>query len=241
MVLVPAVFKVTPLVNVLVPETSAASDGRPAFTSLEVMWTVSLVLMTFQKSSTALTVIEKEVPEVSEVGVPVLPLAAPGDEVSPGTKSCSLVNAAAFTVTVALVLLVLLGSVTSLATRLRLAEAIFRVTGKVIVPFASAMLVVNVPPALVTFTTSVTFEIAFQKLSTAFTVTLNGTPAVCAVGVPVLPVVEPGAAVSPGSRICNLLKGNVATSNGALTSLASDPPLAWSCLAKPALLICKFV
>src|ERR1051326_5877257 len=100
--------------------------------------------MTFQKSSTALTVIEKEVPEVSAVGVPVLPLAAPGDEVSPGTKSCSLVNAAAFTVKVALVLLVLLGSVTSLATRLRLAEAIFRVTGKVIVPFASAMLVVNV-------------------------------------------------------------------------------------------------
>ena len=41
----------------------------------------------------------------------------------------------------------------------------------------------------------------FQLASTALTVTLNEPPAVCAVGVPVLPVAVPGAAVSPGSRI----------------------------------------
>ena len=42
--------------------------------------------------------------------------------------------------------------------------------------------------------------------STALTVTVNGLPAVCAVGVPVLPVAVPGAAVSPGSRICSFAK-----------------------------------
>ena len=40
----------------------------------------------------------------------------------------------------------------------------------------------------------------FQFASTALTVTLNVAPAVCAYGVPVLPVALPGAAVSPGSR-----------------------------------------
>ena len=43
----------------------------------------------------------------------------------------------------------------------------------------------------------------FQLASTAFTVMPLGmaVPAVCAVGVPVLPVGVPGAAVSPGRRI----------------------------------------
>ena len=44
----------------------------------------------------------------------------------------------------------------------------------------------------------------FQFASTALTVTLNAPPAVCAVGVPVLPVAVPGAAVSPGRRIWSL-------------------------------------
>ena len=44
----------------------------------------------------------------------------------------------------------------------------------------------------------------FQLASTALTVTLNEPPAVCALGVPVLPEAVPGAAVSPGSRICSL-------------------------------------
>ena len=41
----------------------------------------------------------------------------------------------------------------------------------------------------------------FQLASTALTVTLKAVPAVRALGVPVLPVAVPGAAVSPGSRI----------------------------------------
>ena len=47
-------------------------------------------------------------------------------------------------------------------------------------------------------------ETAFQFASTALTVTLNVVPVGCAVGVPVLPVAVPGAAVWPGARICNL-------------------------------------
>ena len=46
--------------------------------------------------------------------------------------------------------------------------------------------------------------ITFQPESTAFTVMLNDVPAVCAVGLPVLPVAVPAAAVSPGMSNCNL-------------------------------------
>jgi len=40
-----------------------------------------------------------------------------------------------------------------------------------------------------------------HESSHALTVTENGMPAVCGLGVPVLPEVVPGAAVSPGSKI----------------------------------------
>src|SRR5207247_2863407 len=43
----------------------------------------------------------------------------------------------------------------------------------------------------------------FQFASTALTVALNAVPAGCAVGVPVLPVTLPAAAVSPGTSTCN--------------------------------------
>ena len=46
-------------------------------------------------------------------------------------------------------------------------------------------------------------ETRFQLASTALTVTVTGEPAVWVSGVPVLPVVVPGAAVSPGIRTCN--------------------------------------
>ena len=47
----------------------------------------------------------------------------------------------------------------------------------------------------------------FQLASTAFTVMPLeiAVPAVCAVGVPVLPEAVPGAAVSPGNRTCSLV------------------------------------
>src|SRR5712664_3536689 len=50
-----------------------------------------------------------------------------------------------------------------------------------------------------TATRSVTVLTTFQFASTPLTVTLKAVPAVCAVGVPVLPVAVPGAAVSPGA------------------------------------------
>src|SRR5262249_56587463 len=53
-------------------------------------------------------------------------------------------------------------------------------------------------------TKSETVFTKFQFASTAFTVTLNAAPAVCAVGVPALPVAVPGAAVSPGASASNL-------------------------------------
>ena len=54
-------------------------------------------------------------------------------------------------------------------------------------------------------------ETAFQLASTALAVTLKAVPVDCAVGVPVLPVAVPGAAVSPGARICSLANGPTAT------------------------------
>ncbi len=53
--------------------------------------------------------------------------------------------------------------------------------------------------------TSSVVETGFQFASVELTVTLNAVPAVCALGAPVLPEPLPGAAVSPGSRICSLL------------------------------------
>ena len=74
--------------SVRVPETKAVSAGSVALASVELMSTTSAaVLTTFQKLSTALTVMLKAVPAVLELGVPVLPLALPGAAVSPGTSS----------------------------------------------------------------------------------------------------------------------------------------------------------
>lgn len=51
----------------------------------------------------------------------------------------------------------------------------------------------------------------FQLASTALTVRLTVVPAVWAVGVPVLPEVVPGAAVSPGRRTCSFVKAPALT------------------------------
>src|ERR1051326_4458869 len=50
---------------------------------------------------------------------------------------------------------------------------------------------------------SVTLVTTFQFASTAFTVTVKGFSAVWTLAVPVLPLEVPGAAISPGRRICN--------------------------------------
>jgi hypothetical protein len=54
-------------------------------------------------------------------------------------------------------------------------------------------------------TRSLAVETRFQFASTALTVRLKAVPAVRPPGTPVLPPVVPGAALSPGARICSLL------------------------------------
>ena len=201
-VAVPAVFRVT--LRVLVPATSAALAGSAALASLEVMATVSFVLTRFQLASTEFTVTLNAVPAVCALAVPVLPVAVPGATVSPGARICSFARAPAFTVIDELVLAVLVPSVVSVAVTVAL-PAVFKVTPKVFVPatkaaFAGKLALLSEE---VIATVSVAVFTRFQLASTALTLTLNAVPAVCAVGVPVLPVALPGAAVSPGARICS--------------------------------------
>src|SRR5438445_6012 len=167
------------------------------------MTTVSAALVIrFQLASTALTVIRKAAPAVCAAGEPVLPEAVPGATVSPGVSTSSLENAPARTPIVGLVLLVMAGRVTSAAVTVAL-PAVLNVTVK---------LKFWVPPTKAAFagmvafgslevmpTVSLTVLIKFQLASTALTVTLKGTPAARGEGVPVLPLVLPGAAVSPGT------------------------------------------
>jgi len=67
--------------------------------------------------------------------------------------------------------------------------------------------------------------IRFQQSSTARMATLNAPPAVCAVGVPVLPVVVPGAAVSPGSKTCSFVKAPRFTVMPGLVLAVLEPSL----------------
>ena len=82
---------------------------------------------TFQFASTAFTVTANCVPAVSADGVPVLPLAVPGEAFSPGSRSWSLANAPALTVTDGEVLAVFVASLMSVAVRVAV-PAVLRVT-----------------------------------------------------------------------------------------------------------------
>src|SRR5262249_55955521 len=129
--------------NAFVPLTKAALAGRTALASLEVIATVSLVLIKFQFASTELTVTLKAVPAVCALGVPVLPVAEPGAAVSPGASTCNLANAPALTVTAGLVLAVLLPSSRSEAV-IVLVPAVLSVTLKFAVPTAKCAAAGNV-------------------------------------------------------------------------------------------------
>src|SRR5438105_849749 len=110
---------------------------------------------------------------------------------------------------------VLVPSVASVAVRVAL-PAVLSVTLKLWLPPTSAALAGR--PALaseeVIAMVSVGVVTGFQLASTALTVTLNAVPAVCAEGLPVLPLAVPGAALSPGARICNLLNAPPRTWSG---------------------------
>ena len=141
------------------------------------------------------------------MGVPVFPVAVPGEAVSPGANSWSFAKAAATTVIEGLVFALLEPSVTSEAVIVRV-PAVLSVTLKLAAPPTSGVFTGKL--ALLSeelrANVSVIVLIRFQFESTAFTVTLKAVPAVCVDGVPVLPAELPGDAFSPGKRTCNLLK-----------------------------------
>ncbi len=85
--------------------------------------------------------------------------------------------------------------------------AVFGVIENVLLPATSAAFAGSVALASVEVMPTVSVELTtFQFASTAFTVTVKAPPAVWAEGAPVLPEAVPGAAVSPGSRICSFVK-----------------------------------
>src|SRR5262249_41739483 len=184
--------------RVLVPATRAVLAGSTALLSDEVKPTVLVTVFTrFQFASTALTVTLKAVPAVWAVGAPVLPVALPGEAVSPGARTCSLGYAPALTVIDGLGFAVMgrwgaSGAVTVFE------PTVLRVTLNVCAPLRRAVLAGR--PAFTSLEVMAIVSLVlttFQLASTALTVTLKAVPAVWAEGVPVLPVLVPAAAVSP--------------------------------------------
>src|SRR5207247_367599 len=157
-----------------------------------VMAIVSVALTALKFASTAWTVTLNAAPAVCPVAVPDLPVGLPGAAVSPGARRRSFAKAPALTVTDGLVLAVFEPSVASVAVTVRL-PALLSVTLNVADPAASAAF--DGRPAFASDVVMATVSVAltlFQYASTALTVTLNAAPAVCVVGVPVLPAELPG-------------------------------------------------
>jgi hypothetical protein len=113
--------------------------------------------------------------------------------------------------------------------------AVFKVTLNVCVPAKSAALPGGVAAVSVVLIAIVwvTVLTKFQLASTALTVTVTAAPAVCAEGEPVLPVVVPAAAVSPGINTCNFAAAPALTVNEPLTPV--DPLVAVMVTPDPAL------
>src|SRR5437899_7613826 len=121
-------------------------------------------------------------------------------------------NWAALTVIAGLVLAVLLPSLRSLAVRVKL-PFVPKETERLVVPAPKATAKGRLAVGLLELKPSVslTVLILLYKLSTALTVTENVVLATCALGVPVFPLIVPGAAVSPGTSNWSLLNGPVPT------------------------------
>ena len=154
------------------------------------------------------------------MGEPALPEAVPAAAVSPGKRICSFVTVPALTAIAGLESEDTAGWVTSEAVTVWF-PAVLKVILNDWLPVTSPALAGAVAfesdNAMLTVSLVLT---TFQKLSTAFAVTLNAVPATCALGVPVLPVTVPGAAVSPGARSCSL-----ANDAGRTTTLAEVAPV----------------
>src|SRR5438552_3174552 len=119
----------------------------------------------------------------------------------------SLLAAPALTVIAGLVLAVLVPSVMSVAVTVCV-PTVLSVTLAVRVPADNAPLAGRMAlESLEVIPTVWVLLTRFHAASTERIVTLNAVPAAWAVGVPVLPVAVPGAAVSPGTNTCNFANG----------------------------------
>src|SRR6266568_6958593 len=117
-------------------------------------------------------------------------------------------------------------SVLSVAVTVGL-PTVLSVTLKDFVPLTSAAFAGNVaPPSLEVMAITSELLTGFQLASTAFTVTLNGTPVISLLGVSVFPLAVPGAATSPGTSNCNLLKTSGLTNRLELAVPAIVPSVA---------------
>src|SRR5262245_7186077 len=114
---------------------------------------------------------------------------------------------AGLTAMAGLVLEVLLPSVRSVAVRVKLPGALKwtirfgRPAARAVAGGRVAVVSLELRP-----TVSLTVLTRFQKASTALTVTSKPLPAIWALGVPVLPLIVPGAALSPGTSSCSWAK-----------------------------------
>src|SRR5437763_1797645 len=126
-----------------------------------------------------------------------------------------------------LVLAVLVGSVMSLPVTVRL-PAVLRVILKLRTPAIRAALVGKLALLSVELkpTVSMTLVSGFQLASTALTVRLKAGPAVWVLGVPVLPLAVPGAALSLGRSSCSLANAPALTVIGGLVLAVFVPSMA---------------
>src|SRR2546426_903180 len=142
------------------------------------------------------------------------------------TKLASLTGAHPFTVIKGLVFAVMPVFVISLAVTV-LVPAVFSVTLKVLIPEESAAFPGRLALPSLEVIPTVSVELTtFQAASTAFTVTVNGVPAVWAFALPVLPLpllAVPGAAVSPGTRSCSFTNAPAFTVIGELVLGVFNP------------------
>ena len=162
-------------------------------------------------------------------------MAVPGAAVSPGKRIWSLVTAPTFTDTLALVFAAN-ELAASVAVMVRVPAVLKVKLDRVAVPatrvmFPAVAMLSSAITALVSVLLIVTLGLAlgtmFQFASTALTTMplAIAVPAVCAVGVAaVLPVAVPGAATSPGSRICSLAAAPAFTVTLALVLAVNVPP-----------------
>src|SRR6185436_12189695 len=106
-----------------------------------------------------------------------------------------------------LVLGVLVPSSRSVAVRVKPPLAL-NATVRLVVPAARTVLGGSMAVASLELRTTVSLTVLtrFQKASAALTVTAKELPTIWALGVPVLPLRLPGAALSPGTSNCNWVK-----------------------------------